>query len=75
MSARRIPAPRWQTPLPSGIVGSWGPDVAAYAAAVLGIRLDRWQRRALNRALAYGADGLCIEAHVSPSHGIGGNTM
>jgi 3-deoxy-7-phosphoheptulonate synthase len=22
-------------------------------------------------AIAYGADGLCIEAHVSPSHGIG----
>jgi 3-deoxy-7-phosphoheptulonate synthase len=22
-------------------------------------------------AVAYGADGLCIEAHVSPSHGIG----
>jgi 3-deoxy-7-phosphoheptulonate synthase len=22
-------------------------------------------------AVAYGADGLCIESHVSPSHGIG----
>jgi 3-deoxy-7-phosphoheptulonate synthase len=22
-------------------------------------------------AVAYGADGLCLEAHVSPSHGIG----
>ena len=22
-------------------------------------------------AVAYGADGLCIEAHVSPSHGLG----
>lgn len=57
MTRRRIPAPRWQTPLPDGVVGSWGPDVAAYAASVLGITLDRWQRRALNRALVYGADG------------------
>jgi hypothetical protein len=31
--------------------------VAAYADRVLGIRLDRWQRRALNRALATGPDG------------------
>ena len=22
-------------------------------------------------AIAYGADGLCLEAHISPSHGIG----
>lgn len=46
------PAPRWQTPLPRGVVGSWGPDVAAWAKAELAIDLDRWQRRALNRALA-----------------------
>lgn len=50
---RRLPAPRWQTPLPSSVAGSWGPDVEAYARRELGIVLDRWQRRALNRALAY----------------------
>lgn len=47
------PVPRWQTPLPSTVVGSWGPDVEAWARRELGITLDRWQRRALNRALAY----------------------
>ena len=57
MAARRLPAPRWQTPLPDGVVGSWGPDVATIAERVKRIRLDRHQRRALNRALVYGADG------------------
>lgn len=52
----KLPAPRWQTPLPPGVVGSWGPDVALIAERVLGIKLDLWQRRALNRALVYGAD-------------------
>ena len=54
---RRLPPPRWQTPLPAGVVGSWGPDVAAYAQRVLRLRLDRHQRRALNRALVYGKSG------------------
>jgi len=39
--------------MPPGVVGSWGPDVEAYARRELGIRLDLWQRRSLNRALAY----------------------
>lgn len=50
--SRRPPEPRWQTPLPAGVDGSWGPDVARFAADELGIVLDRPQRRALNRALA-----------------------
>lgn len=54
---RRPPAPRWLTPLPEGAVGSWGPAVARFAERELGITLDLWQRWALNRALAYGADG------------------
>lgn len=60
MTRRRVPAPRWQTPLPPGVVGSWGPDVEAYARATLGITLDRWQRRALNRALAFDATGRLV---------------
>lgn len=55
--ALRLPAPRWQTPLPDGWTDSWGPDVADYAERVLGFRLDRWQRRAINRALVVDADG------------------
>lgn len=56
----RLPAPRWQTPLPAGVVGSWGPEAAAWGEATLGIRLDRWQRRALNRALAVDAAGRLV---------------
>lgn len=53
MTGRRpYPAPRWQTPLPPGVNGSWGPEVERLAWAELGIRLDLMQRRALNRALA-----------------------
>jgi len=53
----RLPAPRWQTPLPPDrSLGSWGPDVEAWAWANLGLRFDRWQRRAVNRALAYYLD-------------------
>lgn len=43
--------------MPSGVVGSWGPDVAAYVRTELGIRPDRWQERAWNRMLAYRASG------------------
>jgi len=58
VTARRRPPlpPRWQTPLPRDVVGSWGPDVEAFARTELGIRFDVWQRRAINRALAYRAD-------------------
>jgi hypothetical protein len=66
---KRLPAPRWQTPLPGGVVGSWGPDVAAWALAELGIVLDRWQKRALNRALAYDARGLLVHRHYLVSAG------
>lgn len=57
----RLPEPRWQTPLPRDrVAGSWGPDVADYARRVMGISLDRWARRILNRALAYDAEGRLI---------------
>lgn len=62
MSRRAYPVPRWQTPLPDGVVGSWGPDVELWALTELGIRLDRWQRRVLNRALVYGADGRLLHS-------------
>lgn len=55
-----LPAPRWQTPLPASVAGSWGPDVEVWAARELGIRLDRWQRRALNRALAVDGAGRLV---------------
>lgn len=57
---RALPVPRWQTPLPAGVVGSWGPDVGRYAREILGVQLDRWQQRGINRALAYGEDGRLV---------------
>lgn len=72
MSARRrqLPAPRWQTPLPAGVRHSWGPDVAAFAERELRIRLDAWQQRALNRALAIDpATGLLVHRHYLVSAG------
>jgi phage terminase large subunit-like protein len=63
VTRRRLPAPRWQTPLPPTVVGSWGPEVAWWAAHELGITLDRWQRRALNRALAVDANGTLVYRH------------
>lgn len=63
MTRRRYPEPRWQTPLPPTVAGSWGPAVAAWAELELGIVLDRWQRRALNRALAVDAQGRLVHRH------------
>lgn len=60
MPRSRRPEPRWQTPLPEGVAGSWGPDVDATARKVLGFGLDDWQRRALNRALATREDGTLV---------------
>ena len=61
MAGRRLPPPRWQTPLPPDVAGSWGPAVEAYARPIVGT-LDRWQRRVLNRALAYGPDGTLVHS-------------
>lgn len=62
MTRRRLPPPRWQTPLPPNVAGSWGPEVAEWARAELGLELDLWQRRALNRALAVDADGRLVHS-------------
>lgn len=56
----RLPAPRWQTPLPANVAGSWGPYVEAWALRELGIRFDRWQRRGINRALAFDDAGKLV---------------
>jgi hypothetical protein len=53
---RSYPRPRWETPLPATAVATFGPAVAAHAAAELGLRLDRWQRYVLSRALAVDAN-------------------
>ncbi|HEV8282332.1 MAG TPA: hypothetical protein VGQ02_10755 [Candidatus Limnocylindrales bacterium] len=60
---RRLPKPRWQTPLPQGVVNSWGPEVEWWVRRELGIALDRHQRRALNRALAVDANDRLVHRH------------
>jgi len=60
---RRLPPPRWQTPLPPGVVGSWGPEVVAWARSELGLELDRWLKRALNRALAVDRHDRLVHHH------------
>lgn len=62
MTRRQLPTPRWQTPLPPGVVGSYGPLVEAYVRRELGVELDTWQRRSLNRELAHDADGRCVHS-------------
>ena len=57
MKRPAYPPPRWQTPLPRGVAGSLGPDVAAYARRRLGVTFDRWQRVGLDRALVVDARG------------------
>jgi hypothetical protein len=66
---RTLPAPRWQTPLPVTVVGSWGPDVGRYVKRRLGLTLDRWQQRGLNRALAYDASMRLVHRHYLLSAG------
>jgi hypothetical protein len=66
---RALPAPRWQTPLPPSVVGSWGPEVAYWAGRELGLKLDRWQRRALNRALAVDRHDRLVHQHYLISTG------
>jgi hypothetical protein len=65
----RLPAPRWETPLPATAVGSWGPLVVAFARRELGIELDRWQIRAITRALAVDASGRLVHSEYLVSTG------
>lgn len=65
----KLPPPRWETPLPPTAVGSWGPLVVAYARDELRIDLDRWQVRALMRALAVDAGGVLVHREYLVSAG------
>lgn len=56
----KLPEPRWQTPVPPGVTGSWGPDACDWGARELGLSYDRWQRRAINRALAVDQAGRLV---------------
>lgn len=56
MTARLV-RPRWETPKPRGVCGSYGDDVDAWVKRRLGMTLDPWQRYALTNALRYDRKG------------------
>jgi len=60
LNSDALPTPRWQTPLPETVTGSYGPYVIDYARHVLGLELDAWQRKAINRALAHDDAGRLV---------------
>jgi len=49
--------PRWETPDPPGVAGSYGPVVIAWARRQLGMHLGSWQRYALFRMLRHDRGG------------------
>lgn len=49
--------PRWETPTPSGVHGTYGKAVRSWASRELGITLGRWQAHVLDHALRYDRNG------------------
>jgi len=49
--------PRWETPDPPGVHGSYGPQVIAWAKRELGLTLDPWQKHILQKALRHDKRG------------------
>lgn len=52
--------PRYETPKPRGIVGTYGTSVASWADRVLGIRLGQWQSYVLDGMLRHDSNGNLI---------------
>lgn len=49
--------PRWETPKPSGVAGSYGPQARAWATKHLGIDLGQWQSHVLDAILRHDKKG------------------
>lgn len=49
--------PRWETPDPPGVTGSYGPQVIEWALRELGITFGQWQAYAITKALRYDKRG------------------
>lgn len=49
--------PRWETPEPKGVAGSYGGAIAAWAWRNLGLDLDPWQRYALDKVMRHDKAG------------------
>jgi hypothetical protein len=61
---RGLPAPRFETALPTTATHTFGPLVAAWAKRAIGLELLAWQRDALDWALACDASGELAHRHV-----------
>jgi hypothetical protein len=48
--------PRWETPDPPGVTGSWGPVIVRWAASELGLIFDPWQEYVAYKAFRHGKD-------------------
>src|SRR5262245_22405225 len=53
----RYSGPRWETPKPRGVAGSYGPAVTGWAKRRLGLEHGRWQAHALDGALRHDRNG------------------
>ena len=49
--------PRWETPIPRGVAGTYGPLVVAWAKRELGVTLGRWQAYVVGQILRYDRNG------------------
>jgi hypothetical protein len=49
--------PRWETPEPKGVAGSYGPAIRRFTRAELGLTFGPWQTYAIDRALRHDRDG------------------
>lgn len=61
--------PRWETPKPNGVKGSYGPLVIDWAYRKLGITFGAWQSYAITNALRYDKNGDLIHRTVLLSTG------
>lgn len=67
MPAPKLPKalrPRWETPDPSGVTGSWGPAIVGWAASELGLIFDPWQEYVAYKAFRHGKDKRFIHRKV-----------
>lgn len=55
--ARKAPGPRWETPEPPGVKGTYGHRVISWAKRELGITLGHWQSYAVRQALRHDRNG------------------
>jgi len=61
--------PRWESPDPPGVKGTYGPRARRWARRTLGIKLGPWQAYAVDRALRYDKRGDLIARIVLLSTG------